>query len=72
MSIHTCKASYFKAPSGRPMALFEVLVDGVKYRCDERQLDRLYAGVDPVDMELEEITDSDEESETCERAEAWR
>ena len=40
------------------MCAYEVLVDGVKYRCDERELD------------LVEITDSDEETETYERGEA--
>lgn len=72
MGIHRCKASFWKSPAGLPMALFEVLVDGVKYRCDERELDQLYAGIDPADLDLVEITDSDEDTEADERAEAWR
>lgn len=53
------------------MASYEVLVDGVKYRCNERELDRLYDGIDPLDLDLVEITDSDEESESFERAEHY-
>lgn len=52
------------------MCAYEVLVDGVKYRCDEHQLDLLYRGWDPADLDLVEITDSDEESEAHERGEA--
>jgi hypothetical protein len=53
------------------MCSYEVLVDGVKYRCDERQLDLLYDGVDPADLDLIEITDSDEETESYERGEHY-
>lgn len=51
------------------MAAYEVLYDGVKYRCTEHELDALYRGVDPADLDLVEITDSDAESEEYERAE---
>lgn len=70
MPIFRCKASYFTSPSGLPMALYEVLVDGMKFRVDEHELDLLYQGVDPADLDLVEITDEDEESESYERAEA--
>lgn len=52
------------------MCRYEVLVDGVKYLADERELDLLYKGIDPADLDLVEITDSDEETETYERGEA--
>jgi hypothetical protein len=68
MSVHRCKASFWTS-HGQPMVAYEVLVDGVKYRCNERELDRLYAGIDPADLDLVEITDSDEDSEAAERAE---
>jgi len=72
MRIHKCKASYYRSPAGQQVVMYEVLYDGVKYRCDSAELDRLYKGVDPAAMDLVEITDSDEETEAFERAEAWR
>ena len=52
------------------MAAYEVLYDGVKYRVDERELAQLWAGVDPADLDLVEITDSDPEAEEDERHQA--
>lgn len=52
------------------MCAYEVLVDGVKYRCGEHELDLLYKGWTPEDLDLVEITDSDEEREEFERHEA--
>lgn len=69
MPVHRCKASFWTA-NGRPCVMYEVLVDGVRYRCNEHQLDRLYDGVDPADLDLENIDDSDEEEENYQRAEA--
>lgn len=72
MAVHRCKASFWVS-HGRPMASYEVLVDGEKYLCNERQLDRLYDGVDPADLDLECISDSDPEEEGYQRAEAqWQ
>jgi len=71
MGIHKCKASFWTAPSGLPMCSYEVLVDGVKYRCDERELEQLYDGVCPESLDLVEITDSDEETEAYERFEHY-
>ena len=72
MSVHRCKASFWRSPAGLPRSAYEVLVDGVKYRCDEHELDQLYAGIDPADLDLVEITDSDDDTEADERAEARR
>lgn len=68
MAIHRCKSSHWTS-HGQQMCAYEVLFDGVKYRCNEHELDLLYKGIDPADLDLVEITDSDEEEEANERAE---
>lgn len=56
MSVHRFKASYWTSNS-QPCCSYEVLVDGVEYRCNEHQLDLLYKGWDPVDLDLVRLDD---------------
>lgn len=42
------------------MVSYEVLLDGEKYVCDEHQLDLLYDGVDPADLDLMQVDEEDE------------
>lgn len=56
MRVHRCKASYWTS-NNLPHCSYEVLVDGVRYLCNERELDCLYDGIDPVDLELEEVAE---------------
>ena len=70
MKIHKCKSSFYRSPAGQQVVMYEVLYDGVKYRCDSNELDQLYKGTDPAVLELVEITDSDEDTEAFERDEA--
>lgn len=52
--VHICSRA-FRRVEGHPEVSYEVLVDGRKFVCDEVQLDRLYDGVDPADLDLEEL-----------------
>lgn len=45
----------FNHVEGHPEVTYEVLVDGRKFICDETQLGLLYDGVDPADLDLEEL-----------------
>lgn len=67
MQIHRCKASYWTA-HGQPRCSYEVLYDGTKYRCNEVELDLLYKGVDPLNLDLVEIIDDDGNDTVDERA----
>lgn len=54
--VHICNRT-FRRVEGHPEVSYEVLVDGEKYRCDEVQLDLLYDGISPVDLELVRLED---------------
>ena len=43
---------HFNHLHGFPVVTFDVLYDGVEYRCDSHQLNRLYQGTDPVHLDL--------------------
>lgn len=51
MEIFVCHKRHFRV-EGMPQVEVEVLVDGVRYRCDQRALDLLEEGVclDDIDM----------------------
>jgi hypothetical protein len=67
MGIHKCKASFWTSPSGLAMCSYDILYDGMKFRVSDVELDLLYKGTPPEDLDLVEITDSDEETEADER-----
>jgi hypothetical protein len=52
MEIHVCHKRHYHS-EGMPQTEVEVLVEGVRYRCDERALAMLYDGVclDEIDMQ---------------------
>lgn len=60
--IHVSMRSYgTNSLFGTKFARMEILLDGVKYRCDERELDLLYQGQCPEDLDLERIEDEDDD-----------
>jgi len=59
-SVHLC-GTHHMTRLGMPVVEYEVLYDGVKYRCDSLQLDLLYKGLDPErDLDLTRIDDDDD------------
>ncbi|MER9336030.1 hypothetical protein NKJ06_18905 [Mesorhizobium sp. M0293] len=46
--------------AGHPEVSYEVLVDGEKYVCDAVQLERLYEGVLPANLDLVRVPEEDE------------
>jgi len=60
MSAVTITAQRFSQHFGMPVHEYEVLLDGVKYRCDDLQLDQLYDGIDPKDLDLILVEDGDD------------
>lgn len=57
MQLHQSKVSYQRTPDG-PRVTYDVLVDGVEYRCTSVELDLLYKGWTPEDLELARIGDA--------------
>jgi hypothetical protein len=57
--VHICKRAFYHE-AGHPEVSYEVLVDGEKYVCDEVQLELLYDGVAPVDLDLVRLPEEDE------------
>jgi hypothetical protein len=51
MPLFICGSRYWSA-FGMPMVEYEILLDGVEYRCDADTLDRLYDGQHPDDLDL--------------------
>jgi hypothetical protein len=61
MSIFICSTRHWSV-FGMPFVEFEILYDGVRYRCDEDTLDRLYDGtpIDECDLILVDQGDDDD------------
>jgi hypothetical protein len=58
MPIALSKSTYARS-FGDPVVTYEVLYDGRLYRCSSVDLDLLYKGRSPEDLELREIEDDD-------------
>lgn len=52
MAVRVSDARYWTPSQGRPTVTYRVLVDGVSYFASEQQLQQLYMGVSPEDLEL--------------------
>ena len=69
MGVVRCGTTFGTDAKGCPMVSYRVFVDGEVYVCDDHQLDQLYQGWPPADLELEPVEDDDPDAER-DRAEA--
>jgi hypothetical protein len=60
MDIYVCSQRHWQA-EGMPQVEYEVLIDGLKFRCDQHALDLLEQGVclDEIDLRAVEGRDDD-------------
>lgn len=56
MEITVCHKRHYQA-EGMPLVEVEVLVEGVRYRCDDRALAMLYDGVCLEDIDMVRVDD---------------
>ena len=61
MPIIPCSTRCFTTADGGHDVAYEILLDGVKYRCDAATLARLYDGVPPDELDLILVEDDDDD-----------